>query len=724
MKQLIRYTLLLIAAIVVGACSKEEGLTNGSATTGVLQMNISTTRAESSADYDPMDHLVVRIYNNDGELIRKYTSKENLPERLEMLAGQYRIAVELGEKVEASLTRRYYKGETPFSITAGQTTPIEVVCKLQNTTAEVQFDEGVITNFGDDFYVWVVVADKVDENAAGLGQVPALCFTKNGKGYFMLPEGAETLAWKFVGQHPERGEIIKEGTQKIVSGGKYTLKFSFSPDQPGYIECFTIAIDPSTDDKDDTIIFSPDPKIEAIDFDMSQRQDYITGKGAGMSYKVTTMAAMQSLVAEIDGTQTELYNVGETPADGITVTTASAQELTVTFSDAFFAGRVGGEHTLTLKVVDTDGGTLQKSTTYRLQGLLEPTSADWDLWYNTVTIRALIFDTSVTSVKFGLRKQGSEDWVEIDGTPDGNGYFTATFSPQWQSATNEGDLTYYTPVAGTGVFAGNTYECRATIGESNSTRSFTTATGDTIYNSGMELWSTYRVTGSSMTGGTVPYPNENSSTTFWVGGNNAQTNELCTGVTIDGSNGKCAQLKPMEKVGNFGAGNLFTGIFECGTGLLDMFGYARFGTKYTYSARPKALRVRYQATVGKYTNTGKTGMSTNDYDYQRIFVCIVDWSARHSVKSGASYDESTFWDPVTASSVKEGNILGYSSRMITESTSGWVTAELPIQWYNHTAAAPNNNFTLVISCATSYKGDYMGGCINNRLYVEDFEWVY
>ncbi len=724
MKQLIRYTLLLVAAAIVGACSKEDGLTSDSATTGVLKMNISTTRTEATADYDPMDHLVVRIYNNEGGLIRKYTSKEHLPEQLEMLAGQYRIAVELGEKVDASLTRRYYKGETPFTITGGQTTPIEVVCKLQNTTAEVQFAESVITNFGKDFYVWVAIADQVDENAAGLGQVPALCFTADGKGYFMLPEGAETLAWKFVGQHPQRGEIVKEGTQKVVSGGKYTLKFNFSPDLPGYIECFTIKVDPSTDDKDDTITFSPDPTIKAIGFDLSQRQDYITGKGAGMSYKVTTMAAMKSLVAEIDGSQIELYNVGETPAAGITVTTTSSQEVTVTFSDDFFAGRLGGEHTLSLRVTDSDGGSLQKNTIYRLQGLLEPSASDYNLWYNTATIRALVFDTAVSSVKFGLRKQGSTEWVELDGTADGNGYYTATFAPQWQSTKNENGLTCYTPVAGTGVFAAGTYECRATIGDNSSTRSFTTKAGDTIYNSGMELWSTYKVTGSSMTGGTVAYPNENSSTVFWVGGNNAQTNELCTGVTIDGSNGKCAQLKPMYKYNAFGAGNLFTGTFECGTGLLDTFGYARFGAKYTYSARPRALRVRYNATVSKVTTSGDTGLSTNDYDYERIFVCVVDWNDRHAVMSGLSYDEGSFWDPVKTSSLSEGAILGYGSKLITESTSGWVTEELPIYWYNHTAAAPTNNFTLVISCATSYKGDYMGGSLNNVLYVENFEWVY
>ena len=94
------------------------------------------------------------------------------------------------------------------------------------------------------------------------------------------------------------------------------------------------------------------------------------------------------------------------------------------------------------------------------------------------------------------------------------------------------------------------------------------------------------------------------------------------------------------------------------------------------------------------------------------------------MKSGVSYDETTFWSPNESASLSEGAILGYSSKLIMESTAGWVTETLPIEWYAPEAGVPTGNFTLVISCATSYKGDYMGGSQNNRLYIEDFEWVY
>ena len=157
-----------------------------------------------------------------------------------------------------------------------------------------------------------------------------------------------------------------------------------------------------------------------------------------------------------------------------------------------------------------------------------------------------------------------------------------------------------------------------------------------------------------------------------------------------------------------------------------MFGFASFGVKYRFAARPTGLKVRYKATVTKVTNnnSGKGPLTTDDIDPARIFVCITDWTARHAVKSGKTYDESTFWNPNKTDRLAEGPILGYGNRYITESTADWVEEVIPIYWYD-TQAAPNpDNFTLSISCVTSTYGDYVTGSENNLLFVEDFEWVY
>ena len=82
-------------------------------------------RSRRRGEYDPKDHLVARIYNSRNELIRKYTS-ETFVKQLELIAGEYRIAVEAGEAVPASFTKRFYKGEETFTVTPGETTQADV----------------------------------------------------------------------------------------------------------------------------------------------------------------------------------------------------------------------------------------------------------------------------------------------------------------------------------------------------------------------------------------------------------------------------------------------------------------------------------------------------------------------------------------------------------------------------------------------------------------------
>lgn len=726
MKKHITHAALLLCTVltVAASCSKEATGEGGAAGTGVLEMNISTTRAEADAEYDPKDHLVARIYNSRNELIRKYTS-ETFVKQLELIAGEYRIAVEAGEAVPASFTKRFYKGEETFTVIPGETTQADVNCRRQNTAAEVKFDASVTEAFGTDFRFWIVADDAFDEEKAEQEAVPALKYTSDATGYFTLPEGVTTFVWHFEGTHSERGQIVMEGRQEnIQAGGKYVFTCLFSKDLPGFIQCVVIKVNTDPDEQDDTIIFSPDPTIEGDGFDIAQPQGYIPGDTWTRSYKLAAMAPLKTAELRF-GEQTYDLMMSDAPAEGITVVRDNDLSLTVTLSEAFLAGCPAGSHSASFHIADTKDAEATVASELRVQGILPVGKEDYDLWANTVTLRAVVVDPNVSAVTFGLKN--GESWLETEGTADGNGCYTATYRPEWTESTNEAGLKVYTPEPGKeGITAGNDYELRSMIGDRTYSASLTTPAGDTIYNAGMDYWTTYNVTGSSITGGTVPYPNENSSTVFWVGGNNKQTNTLCTGVNVNDNDDsdKYAQLKPNVKMNIFAAGNLFTGTFDCGTGLLDTFGYARFGVQYTFTARPRALRLRYKATVTNITNTGNSGLTTNDIDSARVFVCVIDWTGRHAVKSGASSDESTFWDPETKSLFNEGPILGYSSKKLGKSTEGWETMELPLLWYDKDKAPTAGNYSLVISCATSYKGDYVTGSTSNLLCVENFEWVY
>ena len=713
MSKRIIYAVLLFCAALTAACSKETAGSVDAGDTGALEMRVSATRAEADGEYNPLQHLAVRIYRGSSELLRQYT-EETLPSRLELLAGEYRVEVEAGEAVPASFTKRLYKGEKTFTVTAGQTTVAEVECKRQNVVAEVKFDATVSTAFGEDFHAWVVAADNFDAEKAEAGSVPALNYTADGTGYFTMPEGVTTLTTRFEGTHPDRGVIVKEGRfEGVQTGGKYSVSFRFSKDLPGFIECFVVKVDTSTDDHDDTFPFSPEPSIESDGFDMDQPQDFIPGTTAPKRYMITTMAAVKSVVI---GIGSDSYDVLNGTTEGIEVVRESDLSLTVTLSDAFFAGRPGGSHPVTIRVTDSAASEATAISEYRLQGLLPIEKTDYDLWTNSVTLRALVLDPNVTAATFGLRTKDGQ-WLDAEGVSAGEGLYAATFTAEWEESTNDAGQTIYIPKAGSGIWASGNYECRAVIGGKELRTDFTAPEGQEIPGGDMA--------DSSMS----CFNNDHGS--FWDSGNNSMSDPLCIQSTYAGMEGSfCAKLaanKPVLLV-NLAAGNLFTGTFE----LKIPGGIVHFGQTYGWQARPKAMHVLYYAEkLGVVNQNQHNGpLATGTQDQARIFVAIVDWDSPHAVNSGSNAPTGV-WDPTKGiyggddATKASGKIIAYGSMFITEQSAGekMIPVEIPIHYYD-TTTKPSGRYTLVISCATSAYGDYMNGCTTNVMYVDDFEWVY
>lgn len=318
MKRYISYFAVLLAVLLGAACSKDDSAAGSDNRTGVMAMTVSTRQTADTGEYDPLQHQTVYIYNDEGGLLRKYTSKEACPERLELLAGTYRVAVEAGEEAPADFTKRLYKGEETFTVKPGETTNVAVVCQIVNTVVEVKFDDSILQNLAPGYSVWIAGGEKVDEEAAEAGSVPALRFTAEGTGYYTLPAGMTSLAWLFRGTHVEGKNVeMEDYIPNVKAGGKYTLTFKYSPDLPGYIDCVLISVDPGTDDKDDEIIFSPDPAVISEGFDITEIQKYRSGE---KKYRVYTQAAGTGIIAThsydfraiINGTETTgTFTAGE-----------------------------------------------------------------------------------------------------------------------------------------------------------------------------------------------------------------------------------------------------------------------------------------------------------------------------------------------------------------------------------------------------------------------------
>lgn len=715
MKRHITYIAMLLTALTGASCSQDE-TPAGDGRTGVMAMTISTSRAEDNGEYDPLQYQKVYIYNSEGGLLRKYAAKDDIPERLELLSGTYRVAVEAGEEVPADFSKRFYKGEETFTVKPGETTNAEVVCKIANTVVEVKFDASIVENLDPGYFVWIAGTDKFDEAEAESGVVPALKFTDEGTGYYTLPAGTTSLAWMFRGTHTSGKEVEMENTlTEVKAGGKYVFTFRYSPDLPGYIDALLIRVDTETEDKDDEIIFSPDPALLTEGFDNDEVQKYTSGE---KKYRIMAFAELKKFTVSVGD---DSYDLLTGTHEGISFTPTDKYNTELTLSDAFFAGLAGGDHAVTIHVEDANGGSNEISTTYRLQGLVPVTENSYDLWANTVTLQVVDFTRSA-NVTFGLCGSDGQ-WKYLTGTSQGDDFISATYAPEWENKT-EADwstpntvLPYSRIKDGTGISAGNTYDYKATINGAEHTGQFTTQAGNAMTDGSLETWRSDK-----------QFPGSGTKYTFWGSGYNSFAKDLCTrDDTMPGRVGSyCAKLtatyNTLAKVP--APGNLFTGDF--GISLVPMGGNVSFGKNFTYNARPKAIKFKYHATIGLVDyNLHEGKIPVGEMDKARVFVCIVDWSAQQKVFAGTKAPTGT-WDPETQTEAANGPIIGYASKFIEETTPGdeMVEITMPINYYQNTAVAPQGKFNIAVSCATSAYGDFMDACTTNVMYIDDFEWVY
>ncbi len=390
------------------------------------------------------------------------------------------------------------------------------------------------------------------------------------------------------------------------------------------------------------------------------------------------------------------------------------------------AGGESSDHTFALTVTDEAAQRGSGALKVRYEHARpEPALAyrdDADLWRNTATLSAAALPEGA---RVQYRAKGAGAWNDATAAAEG----VYAIAPVWERAENEAGLAVYTVKEGTGVWAASVYEYRVLTadGKSMAEGEFATAAGDAIPNGDMSAWSK-KVLGEGDEEVRLTYPNA-AGESFWDSGNNVFLEnpnldpETWTPLCFEEDGAACLMGR-MALGFVFAPGNMFAGDFE----FAGMGGTVKFGKPYDYTARPRALKVRVKAEVGTIDKEGANDPEKGEWmgkqDCSQIYVAIVDWTAQHEVTSGLSAPTG-MWNPAAATSTDEGAVLGYGVADITESTAGWTEMEIPVNWYAEDGAMPAaGNFSLVISCATSVRGDYLTGCSTNSMRVDDFAWVY
>ena len=655
----------LSAVLVLASCSKDiEPVVEMAINEGAMRFGVAM-----QAEIGTEDDVLVKIYkdeNGEQKLIRRYEALSDIPEYLVLLSGDYVAKVQVGERQIASFDQRYFIGEESFTVTDGEVTEVDVECHLLSTTVCVEYDATVVEALNDGYFTAVAVADNYDAQAIEIGDVFALNYETTKDGYFVMPEGQTTLFWHFEGTHPVEGDIVKEAAiAEVKPGYKYTVKLKYSKDAPGDLK-IEASVDVSVEEKDDTIIFSPDPTIMSDGtFELTDVQ-YSTTESR--TYLVSSLADINVLNIEVGG---QVFDLLQGDVAGVEVVMTDATNYTVSVKAEFFNEVEAGSQNLTIHVEDIDGGRLNKSIAYSVQGILPFTAEQRNLWARKATFKVNVVNSEATDVVVAYSTDGST-WSEAVATKGADGLYTAAIS----DLSTSKNYTYRLKIDG--VEFGKSY-------------SFATEDGVQLPNSGFEEWS-----------------NEKTPAGLWNSGNNSFVT-LMTRNEGAHSGSYAAFLKSQYAV-KFAAGNLFTGDFQLN--ISTMSGVVTFGKSFSFNASPKSFSFWMKNTQGTINN----GDKASGTDIYTAMVLITEGN-RYAVDTT---NESSFLALDRLGTLP--GIIAYGYVSDTDSNADWVQKTITLNYVDGWETKTPK--MVVVSFTPSGYGDYFCGSTDSEMHVDDVQFNY
>ena len=680
--------LLALASCINDPKVKEQDNTP-SGEKGVVLLNVATRTVDGTTfDY------ILSIFKNEARksmLVRKYDSSQSdmqKPEYIWLLEGDYTAVVESGVKVSATFnaSEQLFRGEEPFVIKGGETTSVDIVAAVQNIPVEVIFDQTITEGFHEGYSVEVKADDSVK-----------LSYTESKTGYFVMPDGVNTLNWHFVGtfeyEDGEQVAVDKSGVIENVEARKsYKLSFKFSKDASGLFGGLTATVDESIEERDDHLSFSPDPELKGVGFDINAHCNYAGGE---RKYLATAAAEFVGVTITVGDTT---FDPVSAPVAGIVLTGLNTAQLYITLSEDFFYSLNGGAQIIEMTVTDSTDSEARKELSYSLPGVNGyDKSKEVLAWAGcSSTLSATVYGAP-SRVEILLR-EGEEEWKRSTASMGEENIYSATID---------------------GLEPSHSYEYALSVNDKmvGSPRRFTLANGNQIPNGDLEDW--------CKNGDGVIIPYHTSNNPYWCTGNygTAILSKNITQSSNDvrpGSPGTKSMYMDSEYiVVKFAAGNGYLGSWG---GMDGTNAKVYFGQPFDFNAKPKAIRLWAKWNCGKInreaTGVGKKG----NPDLCKMFCALTTDS--HLVDS--SKGKETTFSPSDAD-IKSGDprydkVLYSAYFDTTESQTEWKMVEIPFTFYGDDPNQVPSHIILTFTC--SGYGDFFDGSTDSWMYVDDIELVY
>lgn len=719
--------LLAVAAssMMLAGCSADDlfGPRDGEGTLSLTASIGNDVKVVSRADADQLradygESLLLWITKPGEGPVRQYNGIDNVPtDPVTLHSGSYVAEAWAGDSVAASFDKKYFKGYTPFEITNGNSTAVEVKCNIANVVVSLSFDESVDAALKS----WTVTVANGEESITYEGHDAR-------KGYFMMPKKAdnEKLTLTLEGTAPN-GDAYSQTADIEAPKGGYEYKVNFSHTPGSFNDggaFFTITVDETEIVVEDELVITLAPEIFGIDFDIAQEQAAATGEMGRKCVFISAVDRLSSLTIEsanlqhyLGSSTADVFSLSESAlarlaAAGINFITSKNEagevnRVRVNFEADFTNNLVSGLHTFKFIAGDNGDGTEKTSEatlSLRLSNAAVELQEATDVSYTTTTFVATIVkpDELTGNVGFNYREKGASDWTFVAGTNNGT-TLTATVD----------NLKF-----------GTTYEyCAVAGGYTSPAKELTTLTPPQLPNASFEQTST--ASDKALMFSTDP------NDFYWDSGNHGSqkmsknVTEVTTKYFHSGKQGLCLHSQFVgfgSYAGKFAAGNIFIGKYLATEGMDGVLGWGR---PFNCPIRPKALKVwaRYEPVNITHDDTSALpSVSKGDPDNGIVYIALV-------TDQTMSYNSET-WPQIvkTSSSSRQlfdpsgSNVVAYGEHVFTSATTepGLVEITIPLNDVNPSLTVSN----IIIVASASRYGDYFVGGNGSLLYLDDFELVY
>ncbi|GFI13902.1 hypothetical protein IMSAGC008_01445 [Muribaculaceae bacterium] len=710
----------LILCGTLTACHDENELSDGGARVYLNASVSSDIKLASRAGIDELkENTLIWISKKDKGLVKKFEGLSSLPANgLWLTTGEYVAEGWAGDSVPASFTDRYFTGYAPFTVSKGQSTGVNLNCKIANVVASVNYSEEIDEAISS--YSLTVGHEGGELTFEG---------RDTRKGYFMMSSRSRDLQWTLNGTLPSGETFTRSGTiESPKRATEYTINVNYSGSETtvggGH---FSIEIDETAIEVNHEVVIRLAPFIMGDNFDITKPFYAELGKVGDHAFFVNASAQLSSVIIDsrffmeqcgLDGNDVDFIHMSDEvrralESHGIeTVHTydpdLDVASLRVKFSAAFNNALPEGRYDFRIIATDVKPTSNRTEATFSLVVSNAPVKVEdpspAGIWTSQATLSGGIISAGASEYGFLYRAAASRadgDWQKAVGEVSGN-TVTATI---------------------TGLTPGSRYEYKVYADDfiSADIKSFTTDSEQQLPNAGFEEWNTSSKTYLICT---------DASSMFWDSGNHGSSkmgkNVTQPDETVKHTGQRSIKMESqfvgIGTIGAFAAGNMFVGEF-LGTENTTK-GILGWGRPWT--TRPKALKgyIKYSPQAITHVDSDNLpDVHSGDMDSGILYIALVD----DSHKSYQSY-KSYPWIVRTADpanwlfSKDKPNVIAYGERIFTEATAGdgMIEFEIPIEYYK-TDIKPSN--IIVVASASRY-GDYYTGGQSSTMWLDDLQLVY